>query len=45
MKGREKSYEILAEYYNEKNELVLYVVINKYGKVMQVKKETLEQWS
>lgn len=40
-----KSYKILAEYYNEENELVLYIVINKYGKVIQVKKETLERWS
>lgn len=45
MKEKEKSYKILAEYYNEENELVLYIVINKYGKVMQVRKETLEQWN
>ena len=40
-----KSFKILAEYYNEENELILYVVINKKGKVMQIKKEVLEQWS
>ena len=39
-----KSYKILAEIYNEKEQLVRYIVENKYGKIMDIKKEVLEQW-
>ena len=40
----EKSYNILAEIYSQENELIRYIVINKYGELYDVKRETLEQW-
>ena len=40
----EKSYNILAEIYSQENELIRYIVINKHGKLYDVKRETLEQW-
>ena len=43
-KERNKSYKILAEIYNEEEQLVRYIIENKYGKIMDVKKEVLEQW-
>ena len=45
MQEQGKSYKILAEIYDEENQLVLLVVENKYGKVMQVRKNVLEQWN
>ena len=45
MREQEKSYKILAEIFSEENELVLLVVENKYGRVMQVRKNVLEQWN
>lgn len=45
MQEQEKSYKILAEIYDEENQLVLLVVENKYGRVMQVRKNVLEQWN
>lgn len=42
---REKSYKILAEIYNEENELIKYIVVNANGRVMEVKKEVLKNWS
>ena len=39
-----KSYNILAEIYNEDNFLIRYIVINKHGELYDVKRETLEQW-
>ena len=45
MQEQEKSYKILAEIYDENNFLKMYVVENKYGKVMQVRKSVLEQWN
>ena len=40
----EKSYNILAEIYSQENELIRYIVINKYGELYDVKRETLEKW-
>ena len=39
-----KSYNILAEIYNEDNFLIRYIVMNKHGELYDVKRETLEQW-
>lgn len=45
MQEQGKSYKILAEIYDENNFLKMYVVVNKYGRVMQVRKSVLEQWN
>ena len=45
MQKQGKSYKILAEIFSEENELILLIVENKYGKVMQVRKNVLEQWN
>ena len=45
MQEQGKSYKILAEIFLVEIELILLVVENKYGKVMQVRKSVLEQWN
>ena len=39
-----KSFTILAEYYIDE-ELISYVVQNKYGKIMEIPKEVLAKWN